>query len=86
MTQLGVPRRYAAVFPNGASVPADHEFAAYLDSGGDRYRLPLCCDTVRKLRPSADHSLPATAGAGRFWRWELFNAPFSSIALIGSCY
>ncbi len=61
MTQLGVPRRYAAVFRNGASLPADHEFAAYFTLVAAIATVYIVLDTVQ-LRPSADHSLYSAIG------------------------
>ncbi len=72
MTPAASPRRYAAVFPGGASLPADHEFTAYFDSGGDRYRRIVLGILAREsyVHPLTILSTLPSAGVGALRRWN----------------
>ncbi len=82
MTQLGVPSTVRGSFAAGA--PGDDELTGDPDYRRHRHGVYRAGYPLRELRTSADDSLhPALAGVGALLALELFNAPFSLIALIG---
>ncbi len=69
---------------HGAGVPGDDELAGDPDYRRHRHGVYRAGYPLRELRTSADDPLhPASAGVGALLALELFNAPFSLIALIG---
>jgi multidrug efflux pump len=87
MTQLGVPSTVRGLCRHRAGVPADHELAGDFDSGRHRhglYRAGVLYESY--VHPLTILSTLPSAGVGALLALELFGAPFSLIALSGSCY
>ncbi len=69
---------------NSAGIPGDDELAGDPDYRSHRHGVYRAGYPLRELRASTDDSLhPALGGRWALLALELFNAPFSLIALIG---